>query len=218
MYITLGFSVLILYALYLIFEKYFANSKQKIVLATQNVHKIEEINQILPENIEIISLTDIGFHDKLIETGNRLQNNALQKVHQIAKPYAVDVIADDTGLEVEALHNQPGVYSARYAGEHATYQDNVDKLLKELEGVENRKAQFRTVIAFSDANKELLFEGIIKGSITHEQKGENGFGYDSVFMPEGYDITFAEMSLEEKNKISHRAKALALLKDYFEKK
>ncbi len=207
-------SLVVIYFLYNYFEKYFAGQPHKFIIATGNPHKIDEIEKILPENIEVSGLKSLGHHEDLHETGTTLEENALQKMRQISYPYDVDVIADDTGLEVEALEGAPGVYSARYAGENATYKDNVEKLLKEMEGKENRNARFKTVIALSKGNKEHLFEGEIKGKIALEPRGERGFGYDSVFIPEGYDITFAQMSEEEKNAISHRAKALEKLKRF----
>ena len=157
----------------------------------------------------------MGFEGKLRETGKTLEANALQKVRQIADPYDVDAIADDTGLEVDALNGSPGVYSARFAGENASYEDNVQKLLEEMKEVENREAQFRTVVAYSKDNKEHIVSGVVKGHITTEPRGAGGFGYDSVFVPEGYTQTFAEMGETEKNKISHRAIALQKLKEMF---
>ncbi len=209
-------SLIIVYFIYVYFEKYFAELPKKFVVATGNPHKIQEIRNILPAKIHLTDLKQLGHEGELKETGTTLSENALQKMRQIAYPYDENVIADDTGLEVEALEGAPGVYSARYAGEHASYQDNVEKLLKEMEGVENRNARFRTVIAVSDGPKELLFEGEIKGKIADSPRGERGFGYDSVFIPEGYEKTFAEMSEEEKNKISHRANALKKLKKYMD--
>ncbi len=195
------------------FEKYFARVPREIVVATQNRHKLKEIGNILPENYRLKSLQDIGFKGNLKETGNTLEDNALQKVRQIAIPYDVDAIADDTGLEVEALNGAPGVYSARYAGDNASYEDNVQKLLEEIKDKENRKAQFRTVVAYSKGDKEYTVSGTVKGHITTEPRGAGGFGYDSVFVPEGYTQTFAEMGEEQKNKISHRAVALQKLKE-----
>ncbi len=208
----------IIVAAYYYFERFFANQPKDIVLATQNRHKIKEIEKILPANLQLKSLEDIGFKSQLKETGQTLDANALQKLRQITIPYDVDAIADDTGLEVAALNGAPGVYSARYAGEQATYEDNVKKLLQELEGVENREAQFRTVVAVSQGANEQLFEGIVKGRIATEPRGNGGFGYDSVFIPDGYNQTFAEMGEVEKNKISHRAKALQALKKLWETK
>ena len=198
------------------FEKYFAQVPKELVLATQNPHKIAEIKKILPDNYQLKSLKDLEFEGELKETGDTLEANALQKVRQIAVPYDVDAIADDTGLEVTALNGAPGVYSARYAGPKASYEDNVQKLLEEMSGVENREAQFRTVVAYSKANKEHIVSGVVKGHITTEPRGTGGFGYDSVFVPEGYSQTFAEMGETEKNRISHRAIALQKLKEKFD--
>jgi len=217
-YLTVLFAIGIIYLLYLFMEKYFANQQKQLVLATQNDHKIEEIKKILPKNIALASLKDIGFEGELKETGQTLDANARQKMRQIAVPYAVDALADDTGLEVDALGGAPGVYSARYSGENATYESNVAKLLQEMEGKENRQARFRTVMALSFGPEEKYFEGIINGIIATEPRGTNGFGYDSVFIPEGENRTFAEMSDDEKNAISHRARALQELKKYFEEK
>ena len=217
-YIAVVFSVALIYFLYLFVEKYFAKQQKILVLATQNAHKIEEIKKILPDNIQLSSLKELGFVGELKETGKTLDANAKQKMKQIAVPYAVDALADDTGLEVEALNGDPGVYSARYSGANATYQTNVDKLLQQMQGVENRKAQFRTVIALSIGAEDKYFEGIIKGKIAIEPKGTNGFGYDSVFIPEGETRTFAQMTDDEKNEISHRANALKKMKKYFEEK
>jgi len=210
--IAVGWSIVLILMAYIYLEKYFKNKPEQIVLATQNKHKIEELQKILPENYQLVSLEDIGFKGKLKETGNTLDANARQKMRQIAIPYDVDALADDTGLEVEALNGEPGVYSARYAGENASYEDNVQKLLTEMQGKENRNARFRTVMAYSKGPKEFLVEGEIKGTIATKPRGTNGFGYDSVFIPEGYDKTFAEMTNEEKNRISHRARALQKLK------
>jgi len=212
--VLMAFGIIVLSFRYL--EQFFNNKPQAIVLTTQNPHKITEINKILPEKIQLKSLNDIKFNGKLKETGNTLVDNALQKLRQISLPYDVDAIADDTGLEVDALKGAPGVYSARFAGKNASYEDNVNKLLEALKDETNRKARFRTVIAYSQGNKEHVLEGVVNGHITTEPRGTGGFGYDSVFVPEGYDKTFAEMSEEEKNKISHRAMALNKLKDLFE--
>lgn len=212
------FSLGIIYFVYHYLEKYFSNQLPIFFVATGNPHKIDEINQILGDKVILKSLKDLGHTSDLMETGSNLKENALQKLRQISIPYDVNVIADDTGLEVEALGGAPGVYSARYAGENASYQENVDKLLKQIQGKENRNARFRTVVAISDGNQEKIFEGIIPGTITQEPRGTGGFGYDSIFVPEGYQQTFAEMTTEEKNKISHRAKALEKLKKYFENK
>jgi len=211
-----GLAIVFIVFAYFYFEKFFKNQAKEIVLATQNPHKIAEIKKILPGNVRLKSINDLGFEGELKETGDTLDANALQKLRQITIPYDVDAIADDTGLEVEVLDGAPGVYSARYAGDNPTYEDNVQKLLEEMADKDNRKAQFRTVIAFSDGNKEHVVTGVVKGHITREPRGTGGFGYDSVFVPEGYEQTFAEMGDEEKNKISHRARALQELKKLFD--
>ena len=184
----------------------------KLVFATANRHKLEEIRALLPGDFQIISLSDIGFTDNIPETEATLEGNALLKVRSIHERYGLPCFADDTGLEAEALNGAPGVYSARYAGVQGSSEErakaNMAKLLHELSGKTNRRARFRTVIAYIDeANTEHLFEGIVEGFITEEVAGREGFGYDPVFMPDGYDMTFAQMPLNEKNRISHRARA-----------
>ena len=183
-----------------------------LIFATANRHKLEEVCAMLPDGIQIKSLSDIGFNDDIPETETTLEGNALLKVKHIHNLYGVPCFADDTGLEVDALNGEPGVYSARYAGtegsSEARGKANMAKLLRELAGQNNRKARFRTVIAYIDAdNKEHLFEGIVNGSIIEKETGNEGFGYDPIFVPDGYDITYAQMALGEKNRISHRAKA-----------
>ena len=180
--------------------------KKKLVVATNNAHKLEEIAAILGDEMELLSLKDINCHADIPETADTLEGNARQKALYIYENYGMDCFADDTGLEVEALNGAPGVYSARYADENGHNSEaNMQKLLKELDGVENRKAQFRTAIIVIVNGKEHLFEGIVKGSIIKVRKGTSGFGYDPVFVPEGYDKTFAELGDDIKNKISHRA-------------
>lgn len=186
----------------------------KIVFATNNKHKIEEVKKILPPDIELLTLFDIGCDEDLPETGNTFEQNAAQKARYIHDKYGYDCFADDSGLEVEALHGRPGVYSARYAGSNSSSAANVTKLLSELNLEENRKAKFRTVIALMIGEETSYFEGEIKGEITLRERGNNGFGYDPVFVPEGFHITFAEMAPELKNKISHRAIAVKSLADY----
>lgn len=186
--------------------------KRKLVFATNNAHKLEEVAAILGEKIELFSLNDIGCHTDIPETAATLEGNALLKSSFIFKNYGLDCFADDTGLEVEALDGAPGVYSARYAGgEGHDSQANMLKLLRDLEGKENRKAQFRTAISLILDGKEYLFEGVIKGEIIKEKRGDSGFGYDPIFKPEGYDKTFAELGNDIKNKISHRALAVQKL-------
>lgn len=192
--------------------------KRKLVFATNNAHKLEEVAAILGEQIELLSLNDIGCHADIPETADTLEGNALLKSSFIFKNYGLDCFADDTGLEVEALNGAPGVYSARYAGgEGHDAQANMLKLLRELEGKKNRKAQFRTAISLILDGKEYLFEGVIKGEIIKEKRGDSGFGYDPVFKPEGYDKTFAELGNDIKNKISHRALAVQKLCEFLQR-
>lgn len=187
----------------------------KLVFATNNKHKLDEVRKITAQhNIEVVSLADIHCHDEIPETADTLEGNALQKAQYIQDEFGLDCFADDTGLEVEALDNAPGVYSARYAGPGHDSEANMQKLLQEMEGKTNRKARFRTVIALIIGDKQYCFSGIVNGTITTEKKGENGFGYDPIFIPEGYEQTFAELGDSVKNKISHRAKAVEQL-DHF---
>lgn len=181
--------------------------KKKFVFATNNAHKLEEVSAILGKKIELLSMKDIDCNVDIPETADTLEGNALIKARYIFENYYLDCFADDTGLEVEALNGAPGVYSARYAGDAHDSEANMKKLLKEMENVENRRARFRTVFALIINGKEHLFEGIVKGEIIKNRKGTSGFGYDPVFVPEGYSQTFAEMGNELKNKISHRAMA-----------
>jgi len=179
--------------------------KKKLVVATNNAHKLEEIAAILGDKMELLSLKDIQCFADIPETADTLEGNARQKAIYIYENYGMDCFADDTGLEVEALNGAPGVFSARYAGDGHDSEANMRKRLKELEGVENRKAQFRTAFAVIINGKEHLFEGIVTGKIIRTRKGNAGFGYDPIFVPEGYTETFAELGDEVKNKISHRA-------------
>lgn len=183
----------------------------KMVVATNNAHKLKEIAAILGQEIELLSLKDIQCFADIPETADTLEGNARQKAMYIYENYGMDCFADDTGLEVEALDGAPGVFSARYAGEGHDSEANMQKLLKELAGKENRKAQFRTVICLIRNGKEHLFEGIVKGEIIQEKRGGEGFGYDPIFVPEGYDLTFAELGDDVKNTISHRARAVEKL-------
>jgi XTP/dITP diphosphohydrolase len=189
---------------------------KKICFATNNKHKLEEVKHIVAD-FEIISLDELGCFDELEETQPTLEGNSLQKASFIFDHYKIPCFADDTGLEVEALQGAPGVYSARYAGEQKKSNDNIDLLLKNLHGQANRRAQFRTVITVMGLGETKTFQGVIKGIITETKKGTDGFGYDPVFQPEGYTKTFAEMTMTEKNKVSHRAlaveKLVAFLKD-----
>lgn len=186
----------------------------KIVFATNNKHKVEEVKNLLPKEIAILTLDEIGCHEEIEETAATLQGNAQLKSDHVKTHYGFDCFADDTGLEVDALNGAPGVYSARYAGENATFDDNVQKMLKAMEGKANRKARFRTVISLCLDGKQLFFEGICEGSIEKHTSGEAGFGYDPIFKPQGYDQTFAEMDLEEKGRISHRGLAVKKLVAY----
>ena len=188
---------------------------KKLVFATNNAHKLEEIRAILGNKIEILSLNDINCHADIPETADTLEGNAALKAQYIYNNYGLNCFADDTGLEVEALDGAPGVYSARYAGgEGHDSEANMKKLLSEMKGKENRKARFRTAICLIEGGKEHLFEGIVNGEIIEERRGGEGFGYDPVFVPEGYSETFAEMGSDEKNKISHRARAVKKLCEY----
>lgn len=189
--------------------------KKKLVFATNNAHKLDEIRAILGDKVEVLSLKDIHCEADIPETADTLEGNAALKAEYIYRNYGLDCFADDTGLEVEALEGAPGVYSARYAGgEGHDSEANMKKLLAELEGKSNRKAQFRTAICLIEGGTEYLFEGVVKGEIIEKKRGCSGFGYDPVFVPEGYTETFAEMGSEEKNKISHRARATQKLCDY----
>jgi len=190
---------------------------KEFVFSTNNRHKLEEVGEILGSSFEILSLKNIGITEDIEETGETLEENALIKAKYIWDKKGYNSFADDTGLEVEALDNAPGVYSARYAGEQKSAKDNVKKLLSELKGKNNRKARFRTVIAAVIGGKEYFFEGIIEGTITDSPRGEAGFGYDPVFLPDGYDQTFAEMGNDLKNEISHRAIAVKELCAFLKK-
>ena len=185
--------------------------KKKLVVATNNAHKLEEISAILGNEMELLSLKDIHCNADIPETADTLEGNARQKAMYIHENYGMNCFADDTGLEVEALNGAPGVFSARYAGDGHDSEANMQKLLKELEEKENRKAQFRTAICLIMEGKEYLFEGIVKGHIIEEKRGGAGFGYDPIFVPEGYDQTFAELGNDVKNTISHRARAVEKL-------
>jgi XTP/dITP diphosphohydrolase len=187
----------------------------KICFATNNKNKLDEVRHIINENIQILSLKEINCYEELPETRNTLEGNSLQKAEYIFEKYNIPCFADDTGLEVEALGGAPGVYSARYAGEHKNSEDNIDLLLENLRGKSNRRAHFRTVIALIDVkNPPVVFEGTIVGNIVLERRGSSGFGYDPVFMPQGYTRTFGEMDIHEKSKLSHRAIAVRKLEDY----
>lgn len=186
----------------------------KLVFASNNKNKIKEIQSILNGSIQLLSLEDIGCHEEIPETANTIEGNAILKANYVTEKYGYDCFADDTGLEVTALNGEPGVYSARYAGEQKNAEDNMDKLLNSLIHKEDRSAQFKTVIALNFNEEQHLFTGIAKGEITSNKTGNNGFGYDPIFQPENYSETFAELASDVKNKISHRAKATQQLIDY----
>jgi XTP/dITP diphosphohydrolase len=186
----------------------------QLVFASNNKNKIKEIQLLLPQSIQILSLEDIGCLEDIPETADTIQDNAILKANYVTQNYGYNCFADDTGLEVDALNGVPGVYSARYAGEQRDANDNMDKLLANLEGKTNRKANFKTVICLNLDGKQQLFTGIINGKIIEEKIGTNGFGYDPIFIADGYSKTFAELTLEEKSPISHRGLAVKQLVDF----
>lgn len=186
----------------------------KLVFATNNQHKLDEVRKVVTGDFEIVSLSEIDCHDDIPETADTLEGNALQKARYIKEHFGYDCFADDTGLEVEALSNAPGIYSARYAGPGHDSEANMNKLLQEMKDKENRKAQFRTAIALILNGKEYLFEGIVRGSIITEKRGNSGFGYDPIFVPENCTETFAELGNDIKNQISHRAEAVKKLIEF----
>lgn len=188
----------------------------KLVFATNNKNKIKEVQALMPEGIHLLSLEEIGCHEDIPETSPTIEGNAIQKAEYVKENYGYDCFADDTGLEVEALNGAPGVYSARYAGEEKSSEANINKLLQELKGKDNRSARFKTVISLHLDGKLHTFEGICSGNIIFERKGLQGFGYDPVFQPEGKSVTFAEMNLKEKSEISHRARATRKLIDFLD--
>jgi XTP/dITP diphosphohydrolase len=186
----------------------------QLIFATNNSHKLEEIRSALdslPDPVTITGLAELGCSDDIPETADTLEGNALQKAQYVFDRYGIACFADDTGLEIDALQGRPGVYSARYAGEGCSFDDNIDKILLELQGISNRKARFRTVICLLSNDREIYFDGSVEGQILTERSGTKGFGYDPVFRPDGFSTTFAEMNMEEKNKISHRGIALRKL-------
>jgi len=189
----------------------------KLVFATNNQHKVDEIQPLLGVHINLLSLADINHFEDIPEEQDTLEGNAYQKAHFIYHHYGLNCFADDTGLEVEALGGAPGVFSARYAGNSKNSRHNIEKLLREMEGMNHRTARFRTVISLIIGGEETRFEGIVNGSIIHEPKGDLGFGYDPIFQPSGHSITFAEMPLQEKNLISHRSRAIQQLIDFLRK-
>ncbi|MGB0403419.1 MAG: RdgB/HAM1 family non-canonical purine NTP pyrophosphatase [Salibacteraceae bacterium] len=184
---------------------------KEIIFATNNAHKLREVQTLLGNKFELLSLKDIGFNEEIPETQPTIEGNATQKAEYIFNRYKKTVFADDTGLEIEALNGEPGVYSARYAGLECSFEDNCNKVLKNLEGVSNRKARFKTVISYLENGKEIQFEGIVNGVILENYHGEKGFGYDPIFLPDGHKESFAEMTLEQKNAISHRGLAVQKL-------
>ena len=204
------------FSIYYICESKFKGIMQ-LVFASNNANKIKEIQILLPNTIQVISLSDIGCYEEIPETAATIEGNAILKANYVTQKYGYNCFADDTGLEVETLNGEPGVYSARYAGEQKNPDDNMDKLLGNLEGKSNRNAQFKTVIALNLNGKQHLFTGIIKGTIINDKLGNQGFGYDPIFQPEGYQHTFAQLSLQEKATISHRGLATKQLLDFLKK-
>ena len=190
---------------------------RKLIFATNNKHKLGEVREMLDGIVEIVSLDEAGLSGEIPETADTLQGNALQKAQWVWQRTSCDCFADDTGLEVEALDGAPGVYSARYAGEHCSFDDNIDKLLAALDGNSNRRAQFRTVICLIEGGEPRYFEGKVEGQILTERYGEGGFGYDPVFMPDRFAVSFAEMPADVKNMVSHRGMAVKELVKYIKK-
>lgn len=186
----------------------------QLVFASNNKNKIKEIQLLVPQSIQVLSLEDIGCFEEIPETANTIEGNAIQKANYVTDKYGYNCFADDTGLEVEALNGEPGVYSARYAGDQKDATDNMDKLLNNLKDKSKRTAQFKTVIALNLNGNQILFTGIIKGKIIEDKVGTNGFGYDPIFVADGYTKTFAELSIEEKSTISHRGFAVKQLVDF----
>lgn len=186
---------------------------KKLVFASHNLHKLEEVRSII-KGFEVVGLAEIGCMEEIIEDGLTLQDNAKIKADFVLNRFGLDCFADDTGLEVEALNGAPGVYTARFAGEGCSYRDNVDKMLRVMTGIQNRKARFRTVICLNMDGQQYCFEGCVDGEITTEIYGDAGFGYDPIFRPNGYNETFAEMTSDVKNKISHRGTATRKLVDF----
>ncbi|HEY2582437.1 MAG TPA: non-canonical purine NTP diphosphatase [Mucilaginibacter sp.] len=184
---------------------------QQLVFATNNRHKLEEVAAKIKDRLKLLSLDDIGCNDDIAETGLTFRENASMKSRYIYKWYQLNCFGDDSGLEIDGLNGEPGIYSARYAGVHGDHEANINKVLNKLEGISNRKARFRTVISLIWNGTEHFFEGAVEGTIRNERAGAKGFGYDPIFEPEGYNITFAEMSLDDKNRISHRGRAVEKL-------
>ncbi len=190
----------------------------KLVFATHNDHKLKEVQQLLPEGFEILSLKDIECFDEIPETGATLEENAKIKADYVTQTYGLDCFSDDTGLLVDALDGQPGVYSARYAGENKNAKDNMTKLLLELKGISNRNAHFKTAVHLNLQGNSYTFEGIVEGVITKNEHGAGGFGYDPIFKPDGYNKTFGELPSETKNAISHRGRAIQKLVEFLKNK
>ncbi|PIF01962.1 MAG: non-canonical purine NTP pyrophosphatase, RdgB/HAM1 family [Paludibacter sp.] len=187
---------------------------KEIIFATHNQHKLEEVQTILKKEYNVIGLNSLNFDEEIEETGTTLEKNAQLKAETIFNKFQINCFADDSGLEIEALNGEPGIFSARYAGEPADSQKNMQKVLDKMQNISNRKAKFRTVIAYKTKEKILFFEGSVEGQILTEKRGNGGFGYDPIFMPKGYDKSFAELSSEEKNRISHRAIAIKKFINY----
>lgn len=193
------------------------HNTMKLVFASNNKNKLQEVRHQLPPEIELLSMEDIGCHEDIPETADTIEGNAVLKANYVTQRFGYNCFADDTGLEVDALNGAPGVYSARYAGEQKDANANMDKLLYELKGIENRAARFKTVIALNIDGEQHLFTGIVEGNITTKKAGEKGFGYDPVFIPNGSELTFAQISLEEKALLSHRGRAVKQLIDFLKK-
>ena len=189
----------------------------KLIFATSNPNKVREVKEMLDGQYEVLSLKDIGCFEDIPETAPTFEGNALQKARYVYENFGYDCFSEDTGLEIDALNGDPGIYTARYAGPERNADNNMAKAIRELEGKDNRGAQFRTAMALIIGGEEKVFEGIVRGSIRQEKSGEGGFGYDPIFQPDGYDITFAEMDKADKNAISHRGRALRKLIDYLKK-
>lgn len=188
--------------------------KKTICLATNNLHKVEELQLLLGDKFDIKTLKDIGCFDEIEETENTIEGNSRLKAQYVFDKYGIDCLADDSGLEVDVLNGEPGVYSARYAGEHGNHDKNMDKLLENLKNQMDKSAQFITVLTYISNQEVQQFKGIVRGKIIDFKRGNMGFGYDPIFVPDGYEKTFAEMNTEEKNPISHRGRAVELLKKH----
>ncbi|MBN1113013.1 MAG: non-canonical purine NTP diphosphatase [Bacteroidales bacterium] len=193
------------------------SSIKQLIFATNNNHKLTELRAAVNKSFILKSLSDIGFNEDIPEPFDTLEDNALAKVRYLHESYKINCFADDTGLEIEALNGAPGVFSARFAGDQKDSEANMQKVLDLLHGVDNRKARFRTVIALNYDNKEYLFEGVVNGKIIKERTGDMGFGYDPIFVPDGFDTTFAQMDIDVKNQISHRGRATAKLIEFLNK-